>query len=54
MIARIGNSVILIGDHRTITRYPFSGRLYLGVNDDFLNDNSGQYTVSVNVEPYRR
>lgn len=54
LVARIGNATILIGDHRTLTRYPFSGRLYLGVNDDYLNDNSGQYTVSVNVEPYRR
>ena len=54
LIARIGNATILIGDHRTITRYPFSGRLYLGVNDDFLNDNSGQYTVSVNVDRFRR
>ena len=44
----------VIGDHRTLTRYPFSGRLYLGVNDDYLNDNAGQYTASVNVEPYRR
>jgi PA-IL-like protein len=54
LIARIGSSVILIGDHRTITRYPLSGRLYLGVNDDYLNDNSGQYTVSVNVDRYQR
>jgi hypothetical protein len=54
LVARIGNATVLIGDHRTLTRYPFSGRLYLGVNDDYLNDNSGQYTVSVNVEPYRR
>ncbi|PYR66078.1 MAG: hypothetical protein DMF88_17520 [Acidobacteria bacterium] len=54
LVARIGNATILIGDHRTLTRYPFSGRLYLGVNDDYLNDNAGQYTASVNVEPYRR
>jgi len=54
LVARIGNATILVGDHRTIARYPFSGRLYLGVNDDYLNDNSGQYTVSVTVEPYRR
>ena len=54
LVARIGNATILIGDHRTLTRYPFSGRLSLGVNDDHLNDNSGQYTASVNVEPYRR
>lgn len=54
LVARIGNATVLVGDHRTIARYPFSGRLYLGVNDDYLNDNSGQYTVSVNVEPYRR
>jgi hypothetical protein len=32
-------------------RAPFSGRLYLGVNDDYLNDNSGDFQVTVAVEP---
>ena len=27
-----------------------SGRLYLGVNDDHLDDNSGEYRVSVTIQ----
>jgi hypothetical protein len=51
LIARIGNSApLLIGDKRTIARAPVSGRLYLGVNDDHLADNSGEYRVSVTIE----
>ena len=26
---------------------PASGMLYLGVNDDVVNDNSGQFTVTI-------
>ena len=33
-----------IGDQRTIVA-PASGMLYLGINDDTLNDNSGQFTI---------
>ena len=51
LIARIGNSVpLLIGSQRTIARAPVSGRLYLGVNDDHLPDNSGEYRVSVTID----
>ena len=51
LIARIGNAEILaVGDRRTI-RVPASGELFLGVNDDVLADNSGEYRVSVTVQP---
>ena len=51
LIARIGNSaVIAVGDHRT-ARAPMSGELFLGVNDDYLQDNRGEYRVSVTVQP---
>ncbi len=51
LIGRIGNSApLLIGTQRTIARAPVSGRLYLGVNDDHLPDNSGEYRVSVTIE----
>ena len=51
LIGRIGNSGILaIGDRRTI-RAPVSGELFLGVNDDVLGDNRGEYRVSVTVQP---
>jgi hypothetical protein len=51
LIARIGNSEpMAVGQHRTM-RAPRSGELYLGVNDDHLPDNRGEYHVIVNVEP---
>jgi Ca2+-binding EF-hand superfamily protein len=50
LIARIGNSApILVGDHDTL-RTPVSGRLYLGVNDDHLPDNSGEYRATITVQ----
>src|SRR5262245_55955842 len=48
LIARIGDSSpVYIGDRRSV-RAPASGRLYLGVNDDHLADNSGEFRVIVN------
>jgi hypothetical protein len=50
LIARIGNSApFLVGDRRTIARAPAGGRLFLGVNDDYLGDNSGEFRVLVTV-----
>lgn len=50
LIARIGNSdVIFVGDRRSF-RAPASGRLYLGVNDDYLADNDGQFRVIVDIQ----
>ena len=47
IVARIGNyGPIWIGDRRTLTA-PTSGRLYLGVNDDYLVDNRGDFTVVI-------
>jgi EF hand len=51
LIARVGNSgVMAVGDHRT-GRAPVSGELFLGVNDDYLQDNHGEYRVSITVQP---
>lgn len=50
LIARVGNSgVLAVGDRRTI-RAPVSGELFLGVNDDILVDNRGEYRVGVTVQ----
>ena len=50
LLARIGNyGPIWIGDRRTLTA-PVSGRLYLGVNDDHLPDNRGEFLVVVGVQ----
>ena len=45
LIGQIGGyPPFAIGDQRSITA-PVSGRLYLGVNDDHLPDNRGEFTV---------
>jgi hypothetical protein len=50
LVARIGNyGPIWIGDRRTLTA-PVSGRLFLGVNDDHLGDNRGEFIVSVGIQ----
>jgi Ca2+-binding EF-hand superfamily protein len=51
LIARIGGSgPIFIGNSGTIDRAPANGRLYLGVNDDHLADNTGQYQAMITVD----
>jgi hypothetical protein len=37
-------------DLRVIRRVASDGRLYLGVNDGHLDDNRGQYRVTVTIE----
>jgi len=50
LIARIGNSeTFFIGDRRSV-RAPAAGRLYLGVNDDYLADNTGDFEVMVTAQ----
>jgi hypothetical protein len=50
LIARVGNAApFAVGDRRTL-RAPASGELFLGVNDDILVDNRGEYRVSVTVQ----
>lgn len=48
LIGQIDGRVFWIGNRRQVEA-PASGRLYLGVNDDHLADNSGDYQVMVNV-----
>jgi len=51
LIGRIGNGApFAIGARRTV-RAPVSGRLFLGVNDDYLDDNAGQFEAMVTIEP---
>ena len=49
LIGRIGesNDYFFIGDDTGPIRARSAGRLYLGVNDDFLQDNSGSFRVTV-------
>lgn len=50
LIGKVGDSstdYFFIGDETGPIRMRASGRLYLGVNDDVLNDNSGNFRVVV-------
>lgn len=47
LIGKIGNDLFFIGDETGPVRVRTSGRLYLGVNDDVLTDNSGNFQVVV-------
>ena len=50
LIGRIGSyGPIAIGNQAQITA-PASGQLYLGVNDDHLPDNRGEFVVTVGVQ----
>lgn len=50
LIGKVGNTstdYFFIGDEQGAIRMRAGGRLYLGVNDDFLADNSGNFRVVV-------
>ena len=49
LIGRVGNSqdYFYVGDDRGAIRIRGSGRLYLGVNDDNFQDNTGYFRVIV-------
>jgi hypothetical protein len=49
LIGRIGesNEFFFIGDDEGAIQMRSSGRLYLGVNDDYLKDNTGSFRVVV-------
>lgn len=47
LIGRIGSDVFFIGNDTGPMRMRSSGRLSLGVNDDYLQDNRGAFRVTV-------
>ena len=50
LIARVGNSApFFVGARANALRVQQTGRLYLGINDDILTDNSGDFRVTVIV-----
>ena len=54
LIARIGDSAqVVVGDRRSMPA-PTGGRLYLGINDDHLPDNHGEFEVTVGIQARRR
>lgn len=47
LIGKIGNDMFFVGDETGPIRMRSAGRLFLGVNDDVLTDNSGNFRVVV-------
>jgi hypothetical protein len=47
LIGKIGNDMFFIGDETGPVRIRTGGRLYLGINDDVLTDNTGNFRVVV-------
>ena len=47
LLGRIGSGQPFAIGNLTSVVMPADGELFLGVNDDGLNDNSGQFTVTV-------
>jgi hypothetical protein len=50
LIGKVGTSsgdFFFIGDEQGPIRMRASGRLYLGINDDYLADNSGNFRVVI-------
>jgi hypothetical protein len=48
LLAKVGNGAAFgIGSNSRPIAMPASGRLYIGINDDFFGDNSGAFTVVV-------
>jgi hypothetical protein len=43
-------ALFLIGEERSVTA-PFKGRLYLGINENVVNDNGGGFSVAVIRRP---
>ena len=51
LIARVGNSEPFpIGDVTTPVTMPADGRLYLGINDDEVSDNRGEFVVQMRLQ----
>jgi len=47
LVGRVGNGVpFLIGNQGSL-RMPASGELFLGINDDVVSDNTGNFTVTI-------
>jgi hypothetical protein len=54
LVAKVGNSApFAIGDQAQVPM-PAAGQLYLSVNDDHMNDNRGQFNVTITPQGRRR
>jgi hypothetical protein len=52
LIARIGNGQpFLIGSSQEVRPMLAAGRIYLGINDEHFEDNTGEFRVTIHKEP---
>jgi hypothetical protein len=54
LVGRTGNGQPFAIGNNTSVRIPESGQLFLGINDDSVGDNAGQYNVSIQRRTRRR
>jgi hypothetical protein len=54
LIGRVDDGQPFIVGRQTTVRMPASGRLFLGINDDVVSDNSGEFQVIVTPTARRR
>ena len=55
LIAKVGNSAPFpIGNNTEPITMPADGQLYLGINDDEVSDNRGEFIVTLQHNPRRR
>ncbi len=50
LIGRIGQSDVFAIGNQDVVQMPGSGRLWIGINDDTPQDNSGQFDVRITTE----
>jgi hypothetical protein len=51
LIARIDNGApFVLADRQGSVRISQTGRLFIGVNDDHLTDNNGEFRVTISVD----
>jgi hypothetical protein len=54
LLGRVGRGLFPIGDQTEPLQIPGAGALFLGINDDVVEDNQGALDVSIRVIPGRR
>jgi hypothetical protein len=54
LVGRIGNGQPFAIGNNTSVRMPQAGQLFLGINDDSVGDNAGQFSISIQRPTRRR
>ncbi len=54
LIAKIGNSAPFAIGNQSSMKMPYAGQLFLGINDDGMNDNRGEFIVQMSAPGWTR